>query len=129
MSRLRIAVVFVLLSAAQISAETRYTFTELGVLPGFLQSRANAINNRGEIVGICIPPGSSNITAQAFYWTNGTITAVGYPGEASFATDINNAGHAVIGAKTDALFYDGVLHPVPRLSTGQEFGPYGINDS
>jgi len=49
--------------------------TDLGVLPGFPSSQANAINSNGVIVGTsAVPVLDGNLAAHAIIWQNGTIT-------------------------------------------------------
>src|SRR3954470_20086007 len=84
--------------AAQASAQSRYHLTDLGTLPGTVESAALAINNRGQIAGYCVPPLWSNITTRACNWTNGQIVDLSTPGQSSFATDINEIGQVVIVA-------------------------------
>src|SRR5947209_4402419 len=67
--------------AQAIDATTMYTVTDLGSLGGSF-SAANAINNRGQVVGLSfnatpdpITPGATEL--RAFLWQNGVMTDLG----------------------------------------------------
>ncbi|TMB73481.1 MAG: hypothetical protein E6J46_15355, partial [Chloroflexi bacterium] len=47
---------------------------DLGTLPGDESSRATAINDAGQIVGVS---GSCTDLSRAFFWDNGTMTDLG----------------------------------------------------
>lgn len=87
-------VLFVLLE--NVSAQTstnaaRYQVVDLGTLPGYSQSVAMSINNKGEIVGTVR---NSVLDQQAVLWTNGVTTVLpsltGYP--FSYPVKINDTG-------------------------------------
>jgi probable HAF family extracellular repeat protein len=77
--------------------------TDLGNLGGNLGNNANAINNRGQVVGQSALSG--NTFTHAFLWQDGVMTDLGtLPGDSnSTATDINNKGQ-VVGVSCDATF-------------------------
>ncbi len=78
---------------------TPYAVTDLGTLPGLPQSRANKINNKGQIVGGCADVNSlQSGTAHPALWQAGTLTDLspsvfntGY----GTAWDINDTGTIV----------------------------------
>ena len=100
---------------------------------------ANAINNRGQVVGQSDVPGDT--FTHAFFWQNGVMTDLGtLPGDAnSIATDINDQGE-VVGVSCDAtsticrafLWENGVMTDLNALipSDSPLFLTYGagIND-
>jgi probable HAF family extracellular repeat protein len=70
---------------------------DLGVLPGDTVAHANAINNRGQIVGW-----SSGETTRAFIWENGEMRELGtLNGSFGLAVDINKRG-MIFGVGDDA---------------------------
>jgi probable HAF family extracellular repeat protein len=77
--------------------------TDLGSLGGAINNIANAINNRGQIVGASDLPGDS--TAHAFLWQKGVMADLGtLPGDfLSIANGINNKGQ-VVGQSCDVNF-------------------------
>jgi probable HAF family extracellular repeat protein len=77
--------------------------TDLGNLGGNLGNNANAINNRGQVVGQSALSG--NTFTHAFLWQDGTMSDLGtLPGDlVSMATDINNRGQ-VVGNSCDINF-------------------------
>src|SRR5215211_3619078 len=100
-------VVAVLIGAQPASAQL--TITDLGMLPGggdfeFSFSRANDINNRGQIVGSSM---TASTNTHAFLWEKGKMTDLGtLPGGGEFgfsvASGINNRGQ-VVGFSTTAF--------------------------
>jgi len=91
------------LSAA---TRTKYSLTPLDILPGMVESHAERINNRGEIVGYCLPPSSSQATGRASLWKGSQVIDLGFQGGSSFATDINEPGQIVVNWDNQAV-YDG----------------------
>ena len=75
----------------------------LGSLGGALSNVAEAINNRGQVVGLSDLTGDT--TAHAFFWQNGTMTDLGtLPGDFfSVAFSINNKAQ-VAGESCDVNF-------------------------
>src|SRR5438132_6711091 len=67
---------------------------DLGTLPGDESSRATAINDAGQIVGIS---GTCSDLSHAFLWSEGVMIDLGsLPGTIStYPSDINNAGQIV----------------------------------
>ncbi len=73
---------------AQTSGTASYTVTDLGTLAGESSSRAEAINESGQVVGYS---GSTG-----FLWQNGSMTDLGtLGGSYSYAYDINDSGQVV----------------------------------
>ena len=69
------------------------TMTDLGTLGGDY-SLANAINDRGQVVGESNTPQGET---HAFLWDQGTMSDLGNAGETSSAHSINNSG-GIVGA-------------------------------
>ena len=85
------------------------SMVDLWVLPGGNSSKAQAINNLGQIVG-----GSSTMTAQgleshAFLYENGTMTDIGSLGGGldTSANGINDSGQIVGNSDGRAFYYSG----------------------
>jgi probable HAF family extracellular repeat protein len=90
-----------LLTAGAGQASAGYSFTDLGPLGGQF-SRANAINNAGQIVGYSYTAG--NASFHAMLWQGATATDLGaLGGRYSEAKAINNAGLIVGNAYTAAV--------------------------
>ena len=71
--------------------------TELPLLPGMVDCRANAINSKGQIVGTCGPPNYDIFpgpTTVGVLWDNGTVSAIA---RTASAEDINAAGQVTGG--------------------------------
>lgn len=116
----------------------KYVMKDLGTLPGFISSRATAINTRGQIVGWADT--TNNIT-HAFLWENGVMKDLGtFGGSESLASGINNSGE-IVGAMIlnderhifvwqDGKMIDlGVLDNFANLGDAQNYNPgVGIND-
>ena len=67
--------------------------TDLGTGPS---SRAEAINNRGQVVGTACHDGVQETPCRGFLWQDGAITQLGtLGGTCSRAMDINNRGQVV----------------------------------
>jgi probable HAF family extracellular repeat protein len=76
---------------------------DLGVAPGFADSRGNAINDRGQVVGVL--EGQSG--SRAFIWHDGNMTVLPPLRDMPFnaALDINNKGDIVGVAQSPQLFF------------------------
>ena len=89
----------------------RYTVTDLGVLPGYGESSADAINSQGEVAVTVSKPGSGR--GQACVYWQGRLTSLGaLPNAAeSAAHDINGAGDvtgvATLPSGNRAFLYSG----------------------
>ncbi len=55
--------------AASGAAPPYYKVTDLGTLPGASSSEALALNDRGQVVGVC----SNDVLGKAFLWQNGVM--------------------------------------------------------
>jgi probable HAF family extracellular repeat protein len=102
---------------------------DLGTLPGDSFSDANAINDRGQVVG----ESSSGSAFRAFTWSNGAMTALPGLGGDAFARDINIRGD-VAGASHlpgidfhAVLWHAGVVHDLGTLG-GANSDAGAIND-
>jgi probable HAF family extracellular repeat protein len=83
---------------------------DLGTLPGAYTSRANAINDRGQVVGSSTFP-TFTPTGHAFVTVNGVMTDLGSltATSNSIAFDINNKGQ-IVGTNIDS----GIQHGTPQ---------------
>lgn len=87
-----------LASLSPVSAQT-YTVTNLGTLPGWLDSNATGINKHGAVTGSCRikvvgSDGSVGYSVHAFLYRNGKVSDLGVLpcGGVSFGQAINNRG-------------------------------------
>src|SRR5947208_14826921 len=73
------------------SASATDPIQDLGTLPGDESSRATAINDAGQIVGVS---GTCSDPTHAFLWADGVMTDLGsLPGTVrTYPSDSNNAG-------------------------------------
>jgi uncharacterized membrane protein len=87
-------------SAAETAPSSGYIAVDLGTLPGDTTSSANAINNRGQIVGTS--------GSQAVLWDHGTISKLPTPAgtTTSVANGINARGQIVGSVDTHAVVWD-----------------------
>jgi probable HAF family extracellular repeat protein len=99
---------------AQASPIQTYRAVDLGTLGG-LSSRATAVNNRDEVVGVA---DTSTGEDRAFLWRNGTMIDLNLPGCVPF--DVNDRGQ-IVGwcenqwALSSAFFWeDGVMTDLSR---------------
>ena len=76
-------------------AQTTYTLTDLGTLPGCTSVTPNNLNDNGNVVGFCSGLGANSV--GGFVWRNGVMTATGKlpQGTYSVATAINASGKYV----------------------------------
>lgn len=74
------------------AAQTTYTVTTIGLLPGCVAGAANNLNDQGVVVGQCWTQNLSQSTG--FVWKNGVLTSTGKlpKGTYSQATAVNTAG-------------------------------------
>ncbi len=74
-------------------AQTRYTVTELPVLPGAALCNATGLNDAGDVIGHC-GPAAESFDQTAVVWRQGQVTALGRwsNGTYSQGTVINNVG-------------------------------------
>ncbi len=81
------------LAGIQAQAQTSYTYRDLGTLGG-TSSRANGVNNFGQVVGWSI---LANGDRHSFYWSSATgmVDLGTFGGTTSGAWDINNVGDVV----------------------------------
>jgi uncharacterized membrane protein len=108
---------------------TRGVPRNLGVLAGFDQSRAEGLNNRGQVVGYAMAFRDGKWKSKAFVWSRESgMQPLMSPGD-SRALAINDAG-MVIGNATDetgrwrvTVWINGVPNYLPR----QAFTAYDIN--
>lgn len=86
------ALLFGSLLAHSAAAQTTYTVTTIGVLPGCVSSAANNLNDQGVVVGQCW---TQNVAVSTgFVWQNGVLTSTGKlaKGTYSVATAVNASG-------------------------------------
>ena len=95
-------------AALQPAVGQSFTIKDLGTLPGGTTSRANGINDRGQVVG---SSGTAGFT-HAFLFENGMMVDLGtLPGDdQSNAVGINNHGQIVGDSETNGI------NPPPMLS-------------
>src|SRR5216683_2185093 len=111
----------------------RFTVTDLGTLGG-RNSQANAINNRGQVVGNSTLEGEA--ITRAFLWEDGVMTDLGsLGGTFSRANAINNRGQAVgaseitsNAARHAALFDRHGITDLGALPASLVGAAFGINN-
>jgi probable HAF family extracellular repeat protein len=75
---------------------TGWTFTDLGTLPGGRDTRAHAINDRGDVVGETTTGPVASPTGHAVLWRRNRVLDLGtLGGSTSRAVAINNRGEVV----------------------------------
>src|SRR5437868_3416242 len=95
--------------AAEAASAQNYTIVDLGTLPGFAQSSATGINDRGQIVGYSYTPSDTfpYESSHAVLWDGGRIADLGIlPGaryDFSSAAGINNRGQIVGYSSASAI--------------------------
>ncbi len=124
------AVAISMFTATTASFPFQYKITDLGTLPGQSNSRAYAINARGQVVGDSFNGGKS------FLWDNGTMTNLGSLNK-NYACDINNAG-VVLGCADpmfrqrtndrSVLWQNGTLTELPPLPGHNTDVAYSLNN-
>jgi len=105
-----------------------YTITDLGTLGGW-SSRAYAINDRGQVVGLAY---TARGDQHAFLWQDGVMTDIHSPPSSSWSSgkDINNAGQVLIHYGFDSLVWDnGVLRPIVGFNLARDAEARAINDA
>lgn len=128
-SSLLLTIIFMLcFIASRRTTASEYTITDLGSLDG--DSRASAINDRGQVVGESTP------IPHVFFWTaKDGMKDIGTLGGWSKAYDINNRGEVVGSSLTNsseahAFFWTeskGVID-IGTLNGGNYSWGFGIND-
>jgi probable HAF family extracellular repeat protein len=101
---------------AAAQAQSTYTVKNLGVLPGFSNSKGLSVNNRGQVVGWSWNDPTRNAVAvqRAFLWTpGGTAGGKSNPqmqdlgngnGQNLMAVKINNAGQVIVSGAAPYLW-------------------------
>lgn len=82
------------LFAASVEASGSYNVINLGTLPGDVSSRAQDVNNSGQVVGFSSAGPLRTSNRQAFVYSNGVMSPLGSVnnGTNSQADGINNSG-------------------------------------
>jgi probable HAF family extracellular repeat protein len=124
------AVAFAPVVAGSAAAQSGWTVTDLGVLPGSTSSVARDINDSGAVVGDSTL--DSGASPRAFLWTAATGmqdlgTLAGAPYSQAFG--INNAGQ-VVGWSREAFLWSpsGGMVSLGTLAGGSGSTAYAIND-
>ena len=73
-----------------MTQKPKYSITNLGVLPGFDDSRATALNNEGQVVGT-LHRGDLDLEPYGFLWHEGAMSGLG----GVIPSDINDDGQIV----------------------------------
>lgn len=116
MKRTVCAVVLLTLLACNLAgAATKYVIKDLGILPGTKDSIADAINNKGQIVGtsqiLSWAADGKTPVSHAFLWQNGRMTEITIPGKDQdiLFTDISDSGRILIGTNSNSFIVQGVM--------------------
>lgn len=81
--------------------------TDIGVLPGFRNSRILAINDRGDVVGYCAGRSTPGPDQSAFIWSNGKMRLISLPKHADAgAVAINDKDQILVRTGNDAFLWD-----------------------
>jgi probable HAF family extracellular repeat protein len=96
-----------------------YSVRDLGALLGHTDSRANSLNNAGQVVGYSYLNYGNN---HPFLFSNGSMVDLTLNGTQGIATDINSLGH-VVGRLSNTTFSgffyrDGQLTALPAQLNG-----------
>ncbi len=103
---------------------------DLGLPAGFVEGRAEGINEAGQVVGFISPLGGAT---RSFLYLNGQMTVLNRPGDpVNSAKAINNVGQVVGSAYFSAglrafLYSSGLFHDLGTLGSGGSQA-YAIND-
>src|SRR5262245_44192709 len=104
------ALAALLLSAANLVAQPKYTIQDLGSLPGAPACAATAISQSGQVTGYCTAAGGSVIVGsatRAFVYANGAMKDLGVsPQPTLVPTGINDSG-LVIGTFVTIRLFSG----------------------
>ena len=128
------AVLGVFWSVACPAAAPTYTLTDLGILPGYIESNAVAVNNAGQVAGNLF---DSNGVTHAFIYSNGTMTVLGVVSGSDRATaeSMNNAGQ-IVGIMGDGQgdsvafsYFNGTTVSLGCSSCGSDSSAEDVNDS
>ena len=76
--------------AEPMTQKPKYSITNLGVLPGFDDSRATALNNEGQVVGT-LHRGDFDMEPYGFLWHEGAMSGLGDV----IPSDLNDVGQIV----------------------------------
>jgi len=109
----------------------RYTVTDLGVLPGYAGSSADAINSRGDVAVTVSGPGP--VRRQACLYRGGRLTGLGVVPGGSDAQGINAAGDlagvtGLPGARRAFLSHGGKTRGLGTLAGFTDCEGVGVND-
>ena len=130
-------VAFGLFGSASSYALPSYTLTDLGIPPGYVETKAAAINNAGQVAGNAF---DSNGLDYGFIYSSGSMTMIGVIGSYTHARAVamNNSGE-IVGTMLDnsggfnAFSYlNGVMVgivPAGSYSGAQQNFANDVNDS
>ena len=105
--RVSLALTTVFMLSLRAQPQSPYRVTDLGTLPGYTESHAYGINNRGQVVGAAFTAG---VLPRAVLWDKGEMIDLGVlPGDTySAAWAINDTGQ-VVGDSFSAWTLNGFL--------------------
>ena len=91
-----------------VTAAAHYSVVALGLLPGFTSGSGAAINNSGQVVGLCQgesfnPDGTIEYTSHAFLYAGGALHDLGVPTGyvRSVGAGIDDAGDVLVNGEND----------------------------